>query len=61
MSDVESTDQVKFNDTPQTTSSGLDGDSFLSTVTTTSHKSQVATKMARIQEIKQNLKSIYKE
>lgn len=61
MDDVSSEQKTKFNDTPQTTTSDLDSDDYLTNITTSTSTNQVATKISRIEEIKRYLKSIYRE
>lgn len=52
MDDVKTESSIQFNDTPQTTDDGLDGDNYATTYTKNKSSSQVATKMARLEEIR---------
>lgn len=52
MDDVKTESSIQFNDTPQTTDDGLDGDNYATTYTKNKSSSRVATKMARLEEIR---------
>lgn len=59
MKQVEGESSVQFNDTPQTTNTGLDDDKFASTYTKNKSKTDAGTVIARLNEINTGWKSIY--
>lgn len=58
---VKTTSKTKFNDTPQTTTSGLDGDEYATTFTVNENDADVVTKIQRLNEIRLYWNSIFSE
>lgn len=58
---IEAFNTVKFNDTPQTTVDGLDGDNYATTYTVNKSGTDAATLMSRLSEIRSAWNSLYDE
>lgn len=58
---VKTTSKTKFNDTPQTTTSGLDGDEYATTFTVNENDADITTKIQRLNEIRLYWNSIFNE
>lgn len=61
MDKVETISSTQFNDTPQTTVDGLDGDNYATTYTKNKSASDLATVMSRLDEIRRAWRSMYEE
>lgn len=61
MNKVQTISKNKFNDTPQTTTSGLDSDDYATTYTTNTLESDNATVISRLNEIRALWESLYSE
>lgn len=58
---IEAFNTVKFNDTPQTTTDGLDGDNYATTYTVNKSGTDASTLMSRLSEIRNAWNSLYEE
>lgn len=61
MAKIVAESSVQFNDTPQTTTVGLDGDEYATTYTKNKSAVDGGTTMARLNEIRANWMSLYEE
>ncbi|MCQ2088152.1 MAG: hypothetical protein MJZ37_08855 [Bacilli bacterium] len=61
MDKVETISSTQFNDTPQTTVDGLDGDNYATTYTKNKSASDLSTVMSRLDEIRRAWRSMYEE